>query len=142
MDVLTNLTVSSLVSTSVEENTTTEDASTGTSTYRAVLKTLSDIFIPGTLVIIMLGMGSTINIKNLWGHLRRPIGPAVGMLSQFIVLPLVMFGFAHLLQLDSYAAIGLLVLAASPGGSTSNLFSYWADGDVPLRLVVFLAFKE
>lgn len=131
MDINTTLTIS--VSSAVTENSTSENAAGKASTYQVVLKTLSDIVIPGTLVIIMLGMGSTVKIKNLWEHLRRPIGPAVGMLSQFIVLPLVMFGLAHLLQLDSYAAVGLIVLSACPGGSTSNMFSYWADGDVPLR---------
>lgn len=102
-------------------------------TDQSVLKIVSDVVISGTLMIIMLGMGSTIEVKKLWNHLRRPIGPAIGMLSQFVVLPLTMFGFAHALQLDSYASVGMIVMAATPGGSTSNMFSYWADGDVPLR---------
>lgn len=103
----------------------------------SLLKKLADVVIPGTLLIIMLGMGSTIEVDKLLAQLRRPLGPAIGMLSQFLVLPLSMFAFAHALQLESYAAIGMLVIAACPGGSTSNIFAYWMDGDVPLRQVAF-----
>jgi len=115
------------------ENVTSGNTSLESSKSQSVLKTMSDIVIPTTLIIIMLGMGCTIDFKKLLEHLKRPVGPAIGMLSQFVVLPLSMFGFAHALQLDSYAAIGMIVLSACPGGSTSNMFSYWADGDVPLR---------
>jgi hypothetical protein len=103
----------------------------------STLKVVSDVVITTTLVIIMFGMGCTIELWKLIGHLRRPIGAAIGMLAQFIVLPLVTFGFAHALQLEPVAAIGMLVMGSCPGGSTSNIFSYWADGDVPLRLVIF-----
>lgn len=99
----------------------------------STLKTVSDVVITTALVIIMLGMGCTIECFKLLEHLRRPVGAAIGMLAQFIVLPLVTFGFAHALQLEPIAAVGMLVMGCCPGGSTSNMFSYWADGDVPLR---------
>ena len=99
----------------------------------SALKIASDVVITTTLILIMLGMGSTIEIKELIKHLRRPVGAAIGMLSQFIVLPLATFGFAHALQMEPLAAIGMLVMGCCPGGSTSNVFSYWSDGDVPLR---------
>ncbi|XP_060592169.1 ileal sodium/bile acid cotransporter-like [Ruditapes philippinarum] len=102
----------------------------------STLKVVSDVVITTTLVIIMFGMGCTIELWKLIGHLRRPIGAAIGMLAQFIVLPLVTFGFAHALQLEPVAAIGMLVMGSCPGGSTSNIFSYWADGDVPLSLTM------
>lgn len=101
----------------------------------SVLRLTADIVIKATLIIIMLGMGSTIEIKLLIQHLKRPTGIAIGMLSQFIILPLVTFGFAHALQLPPLPALGMLVVSCCPGGSTSNVFSYWVDGDVPLRLV-------
>ena len=97
------------------------------------LKLAFDVVIKITLIVIMLGMGCTIEIDPLLKHLRRPTGIAIGMVSQFIVLPLVTFGLAHALQLDAIAALGMLVMGSCPGGSTSNIFSYWVDGDVPLR---------
>ncbi|KAJ8303962.1 hypothetical protein KUTeg_017545 [Tegillarca granosa] len=98
----------------------------------SILRITADIAIKVTLIIIMLGMGSTIEIKLLIQHLKKPTGIAIGMLSQFIVLPLVTFGFAHALQLPPLPALGMLVVSCCPGGSTSNVFSYWVDGDVPL----------
>ncbi|KAJ8307922.1 hypothetical protein KUTeg_014527 [Tegillarca granosa] len=90
----------------------------------SILRITADIAIKVTLIIIMLGMGT----------LKKPTGIAIGMLSQFIVLPLVTFGFAHALQLPPLPALGMLVVSCCPGGSTSNVFSYWVDGDVPLSL--------
>lgn len=113
-------------------NNTAMNATLGSATSNA-LKIASDVSITGTLIIIMLGMGSTIEIHSLIKHLRRPIGIGIGMLSQFIVLPAVTFGLAHALQLPPLAAIGMLVVGCCPGGSTTNIFSYWTDGDVPLR---------
>ena len=97
------------------------------------LKVATDVAMTTTLVIIMLGMGCAIEAKELLAHLRRPIGPAIGMAAQFVVLPLVTFGFAHALQLEPMAAIGMLIMGCCPGGSTSNIFTYWVEGDVPLR---------
>ncbi|XP_069138615.1 ileal sodium/bile acid cotransporter-like [Argopecten irradians] len=105
----------------------------------SALKIASDVVIKTTLIIIMAGMGSTIEIKPLLQHLRKPVGIAIGMLSQFIVLPAVTFGLAHALQLSTYPALGMLVMASCPGGSTSNVFSYWMDGDVPLSVAMTAA---
>ncbi|OWF34599.1 Ileal sodium/bile acid cotransporter [Mizuhopecten yessoensis] len=102
----------------------------------SALKIASDVVIKTTLIIIMAGMGSTIEIKPLLQHLRRPVGIAIGMLSQFIVLPAVTFGLAHALQMSTYPALGMLVIGSCPGGSTSNVFSYWMDGDVPLSVAM------
>ena len=99
----------------------------------SALKIASDVVITTTLILIMLGMGSTIEIQPLLKHLRKPIGAAIGMLAQFVVLPLATFGFAHALKMEPLAAIGMLVMGCCPGGSTSNVFTYWSDGDVPLR---------
>ncbi|XP_076101726.1 ileal sodium/bile acid cotransporter-like [Mytilus galloprovincialis] len=100
----------------------------------SALKTASDISITASLVVIMLGMGCTIEIKSLMKHIRRPVGICIGMLSQFVVLPVVTFGLAHALQLPPLAAIGMLVVGCCPGGSTTNIFSYWTDGDVSLSI--------
>lgn len=100
----------------------------------SALKTASDISITASLVVIMLGMGCTIEIKSLVNHIRRPVGICIGMLSQFVVLPAVTFGLAHALQLPPLAAIGMLVVGCCPGGSTTNIFSYWTDGDVSLSI--------
>ncbi|XP_046546428.1 ileal sodium/bile acid cotransporter-like [Haliotis rubra] len=86
------------------------------------------------LIAIMLGVGACIQLKELWAHLRRPYGILIGAASQFIVLPLTAFGLGHALQLPPKQAIGMLIMSCCPGGSTSNMFTLWVDGDVPLSL--------
>lgn len=70
---------------------------------------------------------------QVWSHIRRPVGVVIGMLSQFFLLPLAAFSIIILLRLDPLYATGMLVLACSPGGVTSNIFSYFCDGDISLR---------
>ncbi|XP_048236730.1 solute carrier family 10 member 6-like [Haliotis rufescens] len=84
----------------------------------------------------MLGVGACIQLKELWAHLRRPYGILIGAAAQFILLPLTAFGLAHALQLPPRQAIGMLIMSCCPGGSTSNMFTLWVDGDVPLSLAM------
>ncbi|KAH7979424.1 hypothetical protein HPB49_009385 [Dermacentor silvarum] len=72
------------------------------------------------------------NLK-LWAHLRRPFGVAVGMLCQFVMMPLLAFGLLTSMRLSGLYAIGMLIMACCPGGTVSNVFAYFVDGDVPLR---------
>ncbi|XP_062572326.1 ileal sodium/bile acid cotransporter-like [Saccostrea cucullata] len=100
----------------------------------STLKTVFDIVIKITLIIIMFGMGSATELEPLLKHIKRPVGILIGMLSQFAVLPLVTFGLAHALMLPNVPALGMLVMGCCPSGSTSNVFTYWVDGDVPLSI--------
>ena len=104
----------------------------------SILKLAADNSVKVALVLVMLGMGNTVEIPVLVAHLKRPIGIAIGMLSQFVVLPAVTFGLAHALQLSPVPALGMLVIGCCPGGSTTNIFSYWTDGDVALRYSVII----
>lgn len=72
-------------------------------------------------------------LLQLWMHVRRPIGIIIGMLSQFVLLPLSAFILIKVLGLGILHATGLLLLACSPGGVTSNIFTYFCDGDISLR---------
>ncbi|XP_056022013.1 ileal sodium/bile acid cotransporter-like [Ostrea edulis] len=111
-------------------NVTGISATPGPST----LKMVFDIAINVMLITIMFGMGSITEIAPLLKHIKRPFGILIGMMSQFVVLPLVTFGLAHALTLPNVPALGMLVMGCCPSGSTSNVFSYWVDGDVPLSI--------
>lgn len=56
------------------------------------------------------------------------------MLSQFLLLPLIAFGLGHVLQMTAPQAISVLVMGCCPGGTTSNIFTYWSEGDVALSI--------
>ncbi|MCL4136226.1 UNVERIFIED_CONTAM: hypothetical protein GTU68_035173 [Idotea baltica] len=58
------------------------------------------------------------------------------MCGQFLLLPATGFGFSILFKLKPYEALGCLVVSCSPGGSFSNFFTYWVDGDLALSIVM------
>lgn len=101
-----------------------------------LIKKIHDGVVVGILVTIMFSMGCHIRISELWGHLKRPVGILVGMLSQFVLLPLLSYGLLSVLKLDGLYAVGMLILSCCPGGATSNVFAYFCDGDVPLSIVM------
>ncbi|KAG1648490.1 Solute carrier family 10 member 6 [Nymphon striatum] len=97
-----------------------------------VLKTVLDIFLIVIVVFIMISMGCTITKEEIWKHIKTPISPIIGMVSQFVILPLCSYGIIYALDLTVNVAIGMLVLSCCPGGTMSNLFTYWTDGDEPM----------
>jgi BASS family bile acid:Na+ symporter len=91
------------------------------------------------IFVIMLGMGATIHRTDIVMALRRRRAFLVGMLCQFGLMPLIAFLLALALALPPPAALALIMLGATPGGTTSNLFSYWAKGDVSLSIAMTVA---
>ena len=85
------------------------------------------------LVAIMVAMGCAITLKDTWEHLKRPVNLCIGFASQFFLLPLMVFAEAHALQLVPLEAIALMIVGTCPGGTMSNMFTFWSDGDVSLR---------
>jgi BASS family bile acid:Na+ symporter len=67
---------------------------------------------------------------------RRPRGPLIGLLSQYGWMPLIAFGLAKTLGLPDDMAIALIVVGCTPGGTTSNLFTYFAGADVALSVTM------
>ncbi|MEM9068290.1 MAG: bile acid:sodium symporter [Myxococcota bacterium] len=86
------------------------------------------------LVVLMVGMGATLTLDSFREVLRRPKGVLIGVASQFGWMPLVAFGLARLFDLDPNLALGLIIVGATPGGTTSNLFSYYSRADVALSI--------
>ncbi|XP_042907363.1 ileal sodium/bile acid cotransporter isoform X1 [Parasteatoda tepidariorum] len=138
-----NLTSASLLSDAMEENLTVlangsllDVSLPVVSMPDPVIKLAHDILICVLLISVMFAMGCHITWNEVWNHLSRPIGVVIGMLSQFCLLPLSAFIIILLLRLDPLYATGMLVLACSPGGVTSNIFSYFCDGDISLSVTM------
>ncbi|KAG0725449.1 Ileal sodium/bile acid cotransporter [Chionoecetes opilio] len=87
-------------------------------------------------VTLMLGMGAAISVVDLWHHTKRPIGAVIGMVSQFLVLPAIGFCLSMGFKLRPYEALGVLMISCSPGGSFSNFFTFWVDGDLALSIMM------
>ena len=97
---------------------------------------LVDIGLPAALFLIMIGMGLTLTPKDFREVLIAPKATFFGLLAQVLIVPLAAFALAWLMQLDPLLAVGLVIIAACPGGTTSNIFTYLGGGDVALSVVL------
>lgn len=86
------------------------------------------------IVVLMMGMGATLDVPQVRRIIRKPYGVLVGLASQFGWMPLVAFGLAVGFELPPPLALGLLIVGCTPGGTTSNLFAYFAGADVALSI--------
>ncbi|MBD1151240.1 bile acid:sodium symporter family protein [Pelagibacterales bacterium SAG-MED25] len=89
---------------------------------------------PIVLAIIMLGLGLGLSIKDFTRILRNPGDFFVGFISQLVILPIIALLVALILNLSAPLAVGLMIIAAAPGGVTSNVLTKFADGDVALSI--------
>ena len=89
---------------------------------------------PLCLALIMLGLGLGLSVKDFTRILRYPKNFLVGFFLQLIILPIVALGVALILNLPAPIAVGLMIIAAAPGGVTSNVLTKFANGDVALSI--------
>jgi BASS family bile acid:Na+ symporter len=97
---------------------------------------LTTVGLPIALGIIMFGLGLGLTLDDFRRVARAPKAVAVALTCQIVLLPLVCFGLVLLFDLPPLLGIGMLLLAASPGGTTANLFSHLFKGDVALNITL------
>ena len=91
---------------------------------------------PIVLAIIMLCLGLGLSVKDFTRVARNPKDFFVGFVCQLILLPIVAFCIAIVLNLSAPLAVGLMIIAAAPGGVTSNVLTKFANGDVALSITL------
>lgn len=97
---------------------------------------ITAILLPIALGIVMLGLGLSLTIADFKRVVVYPRAVLVGLACQMLILPALCFALAKGFGLSSELAVGLMLLAASPGGATANLFSHLAKGDVALNITL------
>lgn len=97
---------------------------------------LISVGLPVALAIIMFGLGLSLTPGDFRRVARSPKAVTVALTLQILVLPLVAFGLIQAFQVDPLIAVGIMLLAASPGGTTANLFSHLFRGDVALNVTL------
>ena len=95
---------------------------------------LVDVVLPLALAFIMLALGLGLTFDDFARVVRRPRDFAVGALSQIVLLPAVAFALASVWPMAPELALGLMIIAAAPGGVTSNILTAFARGDVALSI--------
>lgn len=88
------------------------------------------------LMLIMLGMGMTLRGADLALVVRRPFALIIGILAQFIIMPVTGWLLVTLLDLDPAIAVGIILVAAAPGGTASNVMTYLARGDLAVSVAM------
>jgi len=89
---------------------------------------------PLGLALIMLGLGMNLTIKDFLKVVKNPKDFLVGFICQLILLPIIAFALIKLLNTPIELALGVMLIAAAPGGVTSNVLTKFADGDVALSI--------
>lgn len=100
------------------------------------LQFVTTIALPLVLIIIMFGLGLALTVADFRRIVAFPKPVFIGLFCQTLILPAVAFGLCYFFQLPTPFAVGLVLLAASPGGATSNIFSHLSHGDVALNLTL------
>ncbi|WP_141015031.1 bile acid:sodium symporter family protein [Nocardioides sambongensis] len=97
---------------------------------------LITVGLPIALAIIMFGLGLSLTPSDFARVARSPKAVAIALVLQILVLPVIAFGLVTAFDLDPLLAVGVMLLAASPGGTTANLFSHLFRGDVALNVTL------
>ena len=97
---------------------------------------LITIFLPIALAIVMAGMGLELTLKDFARVSKHPKAVLIALFCHLILLVGIAFLICKILALPPLLAVGLMLLAASPGGTTANLFSYLYKGDIALNITL------
>lgn len=94
------------------------------------------IMLPLALSIIMIGLGLELTPKDFARVSKHPKAVLIALFCQLVLLVSIAFMICKILALPPLLSVGLMLLAASPGGSTANLFSYLFKGDIALNITL------
>ena len=98
--------------------------------------TLTTVVLPISLFIIMLGMGLALKPVDFKMVILKPKAVILGLIAQMLILPMLAYAIVLLFGMTGALAVGMMILALCPGGSTSNLYTYLAKGDIALSVTL------
>ena len=88
------------------------------------------------LGVIMFGMGLTLTIPDFGLIVKRPLPVLVGVVAQYLIMPLVGWILCYVFRLPDAVAVGVILVGCAPGGTASNVISYLAKADVALSVTM------
>jgi bile acid:Na+ symporter, BASS family len=97
---------------------------------------LTTVIMPLALGVIMLGLGLSLTLDDFRRVGKYPKAVTIALLSQMVLLPILCFLLAIAFRMPPELAVGIMLLAASPGGPTANLYSHLSNGDVALNITL------
>ncbi|MEE4329617.1 MAG: bile acid:sodium symporter family protein [Wenzhouxiangella sp.] len=97
---------------------------------------LIQIGLPVSLFVIMMGVGLTLRLRDFHNVVYYPRALILGTLAQIVLMPALGFALAYVLKLPPAIAVGLVIIAACPGGTTSNVFAFLGKGNLALSILM------
>jgi BASS family bile acid:Na+ symporter len=94
------------------------------------------IFLPLALALVMFGLGLTLTTADFARVAKYPKAAIIALVCQVVILPAICLGLVLAFGLKGVLAVGMMLLVASPGGTSANLFSHLAGGDVALNITL------
>jgi solute carrier family 10 (sodium/bile acid cotransporter), member 2 len=88
------------------------------------------------MAVIMLGMGASLTFRDFLIAFRKPKGVLVGLVCQYGIMPFLGYALAMMLGLPPALAVGLILMGCMPGGTTSNIFTYFSKGVLALSIMM------
>lgn len=88
------------------------------------------------LGIVMFGMGLTLRAKDFSEVVKRPFDVLIGIMGQFVIMPVLAYVLCIILNLPSEIAVGVILVGCCPGGTASNVMTFLGKGDVPLSVTI------
>jgi bile acid:Na+ symporter, BASS family len=88
------------------------------------------------IFVIMLGMGASLTPRDFVLAIKRPYGMLIGLLSQYGFMPLIALALALALPVSDPVKIGIVIMGCMPGGTTSNIFTYFSRGNLALSVLM------
>mgnify|MGYP001166436137 CR=1 FL=1 len=95
---------------------------------------ITDVILPLALAFIMFSLGLGLTSSDFTRVIKQPRDFFVGAISQIVILPIVAFIIIKLWPISPELAVGVMIIAAAPGGATSNILTSFAKGDVALSI--------
>ena len=103
--------------------------------FPEIFAALAFLIVP-ILGIIMFGMGMTLKTEDFVEIIKRPKPVLLGLLAQFTLMPLIAYLLTVVFQLDPLIAVGVILVGCCPGGTSSNVITFLAKGDVALSVAI------
>ncbi len=95
---------------------------------------LEESLLKAMILVIMFGLGCSLSLKDFKEALKSPKAVIVGFLSQYLIMPGLAFGMVTFYDMPDTWAVGLIIVACCPSGTTSSLFNYFAKGNLALSI--------
>ncbi|XP_046724109.1 solute carrier family 10 member 6-like isoform X1 [Silurus meridionalis] len=88
------------------------------------------------LTLVIFSLGCSVKVMKVWFNLKHPCGILVGLVCQLVVMPLTSYLLARTFSVSPVQAVAIIVIGSCPGGTISNILTYWLDGDMDLSITL------